>query len=94
MKCNTNYRIPDSFKDCDECIMSNFDSVIELDVVRKIKGEKYYAHYPGYNFCGYVWWEDDKWHCEVWRYGMYRQTFSSEYLDDLKECISAEYGYD
>lgn len=87
-------RLPKDFKEFDgDEIMSNFDGVVNFKVAEAVKGEKLFSTYPGWNFYGYVWWED-KWYCEVWQYGGYSETFSAESLGDLKTEICDKYGYD
>ncbi len=86
-----NLRKPDNFELYDEGIMSNFDHEIEHDVANKIKGKKLYSTYSGWNFCGYVWWQNNEWHCEVWTYNSYAETFSGT-LEDIMSDVSFEYG--
>ena len=87
-------RIPEDFKDSKEVIMTNFDHTIEKDVANKIKGQKLYAQYSGWNFCGDVWWAGKDWACEIWQYGSYINTLKADTLDELMEEVSNYYGAD
>ena len=86
-------RIPESFMEYDETIMSNCDHTIEKNVAEAIKGKEYHAQYAGWDFCGSVWWQNDKWCCEVWCYGSWRETFVCDTLEEIMEEVSSEYGY-
>lgn len=87
-------RLPEDFELCvGNPIMSNFDGAIEQEIADVIIGKPLYSNYTAWNFCGYVWWQDNKWHCEVWHFGAYVDTFSSETLSELMSDISDEYGY-
>lgn len=85
---------PEPFEDFGEELMSNFDHSIDRKVEEAIKGKPYYAQYSGWNFCGYVWWENEKWHCEVWTYGSMDDVISANTLDDIMTEVSDKYGYD
>ena len=90
----TNRRIPDNYTEHAEAIMSNLDHSIEEDIAEEIKGKELYAQYSGWHFCGYVWWQDDKWCCEVWRYNSHVATFESDTLEEIMQEVSMEYGHD
>ena len=78
-----------------ESIISNFDDVINNETVKAIKGKKLYSTYPAYNFYGdKVWWENGKWHCEVWIYKSHYATYSNKDLEFLKIEICDNHGYD
>lgn len=87
-------RKPDYFMFLNKDVMSNFDHIIDKDVAKKIKREDYYAQYSGCNFCGYVWWQNNKWHCEVWRYRSFVETISENTLEEIMSSVSDQYGND
>ena len=89
-----NSRIPESFQQYDETLMSNCDHTIEQSVADEIKGKELYSQYAGWNFCGYVWWEGEMWNCEVWHYGSWQETFNAETLEEIMSMVSDEYGSD
>lgn len=87
-------RIPGNFVEYDEAIMTNLDHTIEKNVAEAIKGKEYYAQYSGWDFCGNVWWQNDKWLCEVWVYKSWKETFVCDTLEDIMKQVSSEYGYE
>ena len=95
MKDNTDngLRRPISFTDFPDEIMSNFDHCIDEKVAEAIKDKPLYAQYSGWNFCGYVWWQNNKWCCEVWTYNSWSKTFMADTLQEIMENVSSEYGY-
>ena len=88
----SNLRIPEDFTNHDESLMSNCDWEIDRKVESEIKGEPLFASYPAWNFFGNVWWQNEKWHCEVWTYKSYDETFSSETLEGIMSDVSEKYG--
>lgn len=87
-------RIPESYSEYSEAVMSNYDHTIDNEVAEHIKGKELSAEYAGWNFCGYVWWEGDMWNCEVWHYGSWQKTFNAETLEEIMSNVSDEYGSD
>ena len=88
-------KLPEDYKELTgDDIMSNFDGEIQNDVAEKIKNEKLFSSYPGWNFHGTVWHEDGSWHCEVWVYGSTHRTISKETLPEIMDSVCADYGRD
>lgn len=87
-------RIPESYTEFSEGVMSNFDHDIDEKVAEAIKDRPLYAQYAGWNFCGYVWWQNGKWCCEVWTYGSWCKTFVADTLSEIMSDVSSEYGSD
>jgi len=87
-------RMPKSFTEHPRCLMSNFDRDIDESVAKYIKNKPLYAQYSGWNFCGWVWWQNKKWCCEIWVYGGWCETFVANTLSEIMENVSQEYGYD
>lgn len=88
-------QLPNSFKEYNgEEIMSNFDGQINFRTAQAIKTNPLYSGYSGWYFYGYVWWEEGQWHCDVWQYRSYKETFSSSTLEELKNDVCDSYGYD
>ena len=88
-------RMPDTFTEYsgDE-IMSNFDGQIVQETTDAIKGQELFSRYAGWNFNGKVWFENEKWNCEVWRYGSWSQTFNADTLEEIMSDVCSEYGSD
>ena len=86
-------RLPSNYVEFNgESIMSNFDHQIINETLDAIKENFLFSRYPGLNFNGLVWWQDDLWHCEVWQNQSYKQTFSSTELETIAEEVSSEFG--
>lgn len=81
-----------TFTELQETVMSNSDHTIENDVVEKLKTGKFYSQYAGWNFCGYVYWNKDKWSCEVWTYHSHVKTIHGNTLQEIMDEVSEEYG--
>jgi len=88
-------RMPENFLEFDgEELMSNFDGLIVEKTAEAIKGKELFSSYSGWNFSGQVWWQNDKWCCEVWRYGSFQKTFVKDTLQDIMSEVCSEYGSD
>lgn len=87
---------PVGYTDCHENVMSNFDRIIEQDVVTLLKEESVLAGYPGWNFHSRVWFDKDKnkFMANVWQYHCHVATFQADTPEELMTEISDEYGYD
>jgi len=75
-------------------IASNLDNTWDLDVADVIRQNGKRACYPAWDFWGEVWWDDGKWHCEVWVYRTARETITSDTIPELMRRVSDKYGYD
>ncbi len=75
-------------------LMSNFKHTIDKESEKKIKGQKLYARYTGWNFYGYVWFDNNKWNCEVWRYKFHIETITKDTLEEIMDEVSMGYGSD
>ena len=78
----------------DECLMSNFDHVVNQDVAQRLRDGNCYAAYPGWNFHALVWFADGKFFCEIWRYRSYVESFCAESPEDLMRAVSDKYGWE
>jgi len=85
-------RIPKNFKSYSEDIMSNCNHDINYKIADKIKNKSLYSTYTGWNFCGYVWWQNNKWFCEIWTYNSWNKTFVENTLEDIMTEVCLEYG--
>ena len=89
------HRMPEDFSEYDgEGLMSNFDREIILETADAIKEKKLFSGYAGWNFHGKVWWQEEKWNCEVWCYGCWSKTVTCDTLEDIMDEVSSEYGYE
>ena len=74
-------------------VYSNFDHKLEDDVVEKLKGtENSFAQHSAWGFCGYVYFQGDKWHEDVWRNNIFRQTIDGDSAIEVIEQAIDKYG--
>lgn len=76
--------------------MTNFDHTVDdgLEEVLKEKPGEVCCQYAAYNFCGYVWFVDDKFHCEVWVHHNPIEVILEDTLEEIMESVSDKYGHD
>jgi len=75
-------------------VMTNFYHTIDEDVGKRLqeKPGKVYGQHSALNFCGLVWFENDKFHEQVWVYGSPVKDISSKTLEELMEEVNDEFG--
>jgi len=75
-------------------VMSNFDHDIDEDVAKQLqeKPGRLYGQHSAWDFCGRVWFENDKFHEQVWVYGSPVKEISSKTLEELMEEVNDEFG--
>lgn len=94
-KMDNTTQMPESFSEFDgEIIMSNLGHRIVTATVDSIKGKKLFSRYAGWSFNGKVWWQNDKWLCEVWCYHSWMETVVCDTLQEIMEGVSSIYGED
>jgi hypothetical protein len=79
--------------DCSDLSMSNFDHTADMGLDAALRGGKLYAPYAGWNFHGTVWWDGERFACEVWVYGSPREVIRADTLEDIMESASDKYGW-
>jgi hypothetical protein len=72
--------------------MTNFDHSIDEGLEEELRTGKKYGTHTAWNFCGYVWFQDEKFHEEVWHYNEYQETYSADSLRELMEDVNMEWG--
>jgi hypothetical protein len=88
-------RMPEYFTEHGDIdMMSNFDGSIIYEIASDIEGNEMFSRYAGRNFNGKVWWEENKWLCEVWTYGSWSKTLVFDALDEMMIGVSSEYGHE
>jgi len=85
--------VPASYEEWPNAVMTNFDHTIDNEVAGILMEKPFYAQYSGWNFCGYVWWDDGMWACEVMQYNATMEVVRAETLDEVMEIVSDRYGY-
>lgn len=86
--------MPSNLTEYAEPVMSNYDRLIDEDIAALLKNEPLFSRYPGWNFNGKVWWEDNRWHCAVWQYGSHVNTISEDTLEEIMHSVCEMYGYE
>lgn len=76
--------------------MTNFDQSIDecLEAALMKEPKLVFGRHSGWNFNGHVWFEDGRFHEEVWVYGSVREIISADTLVELMVAVSNEYGQD
>ena len=82
----------EEYEEIEEEVMSNFDHTIDEKVADKLKEGKYYSQYTGWNFCGYIYWNNDNWICEIWQYNSKIDTKKASTLSEIMDEVSSQYG--
>lgn len=73
-------------------VMSNIDHSIDKKVEKEIVDGKYYGQYASWNFCGYVWHQEEKFYCEIWVYGSHVETIQADTLEEIMSEACSKYG--
>lgn len=74
-------------------VMSNFDGIIDREIESRLKSENVHAGYSAWNFHGNVWYQDERFHCEIWRYQCYTETISAETLEEIMSEANEKHGF-
>lgn len=87
-------RIPENFKEHPDVVMSNFDCEINQDVAKQLQEDSYFAQYSAWNFCGYVFYFDSKWYCEIWTNNFLSEVIEDDNLEGIMAQAQDKYGSD
>lgn len=75
--------------------MSNFDHTVYDGVEDRLRSERVFCLYAGWNFNGHVWLNaEGSFSCQVWVYGSPVATVQAETLADLMREVSDEWGWE
>lgn len=74
--------------------ISNFDHSIDKENETTLKDTLSYGDYPAWNFHGIVWFEENQFHCEIWRYRSHVETISAKSLEEIMKVACSAYGYE
>ena len=85
-------RLPQDFDEI-SLGMSNFDHTIDDGFEKALRENKVFGRHSGYEFNGMVWYNDKRFHEEVWRYCAYVETISADTLEELMEKVNDKWGY-
>ena len=74
-------------------IYSNFDHEYDEEVRKDLdESDSIVFQHAAWNFCGYVWKADGKYHNEVWVYGSPVECFTADNLEDVINYANIKYG--
>lgn len=73
--------------------LSNFGFTVDPGTEEMLRAGEGWCRYAGWDFNGRVWFADDAFYCQVWVYGVPRETMGAETLDALMHTVSQKYGY-
>ena len=73
-------------------VYSNFDHVLDIDVVNQLKQGGYFSAHVAWDFVGYVYFYENKWHEEIWVYGIPMETLSGDSIKDVANKANKKYG--
>ena len=79
---------------CESGCISNFDFTADEGVEDELRTGKCWSEYTAYDFYGYVWFKDNRFKCNVWRYGMSREVIEGETILEMMHAVSRNYGYE
>ena len=79
---------------CNENLMSNFDGNINKQVEQELVDNPLKtAEYPGWEFWGLCWYQDNKFYCMTMRYRNRDNLFKADTTEELMEKVCQVYGY-
>lgn len=87
--------IPKNSIELEDEFCSNFDGIINTETVKELKASNSHANYPGWDFHGTVWYDNQSNHfkCKIMCYRSHVDTITAETPEDLKEAVCENYGY-
>lgn len=77
-----------------DCCITNFDHSIDRDQIDKLRLGAAFSRHAAWDFCGRVWFDGNKWHEEVWVYGIAREIVTADTPEELMRTVNAMYGGD
>ena len=78
---------------CIGIVMSSFDHEIEGGAEERLKKGGCFGGYPGWDFYGEVWWEEDQFYCQIKQYSYHTATLSAATLQGIMEQACERFGY-
>lgn len=74
--------------------MTNFGHSIDDGFEERLRDENCWGNHHAWNFCGDVWFEDGKFHENVYQYHVFQSELEAETLEELMKLVNAKYGED
>ena len=85
--------VPETFQEI-EFGMSNFDHSIDEGLESALVDEECFGLHAAQNFNGIVYYKDEQFCEDIWRFNSYRETRFADNLEELMENVNEEYGYE
>lgn len=78
----------------DDSVYSNFDHELETEVVEQLESNPnlFCAQHAAYNFCGYIWFDGERWREDVMRYGQTVDHIIANTIEELITEANERYG--
>ncbi len=73
-------------------VMSNCDHEIETDAEEKLKSGSFSGKYPAWDFHGTVWFDTDKFKCQIMQCHSHIDTIEADSLSEIMSIASEKYG--
>lgn len=73
--------------------MSNFDHQIDEGMEEALRTDSAFGFHAGWEFCGLVWFQDGRFHEQVFRHHCHVATYSADNLRDLMEVVNNAWGW-
>lgn len=74
-------------------VYSNFDHQESPNSEQRLREEKLLGTHAAQNFYGFIWFQDNKFHEQVWIHHSSKAEFESESLLSLIEEVNSNFGY-
>ncbi len=74
-------------------VITNFDHSIDEDVAEKLREGGTFARHAAWNFNGLVWFDGGRWHERVSVYGQTRNAYTADTLEQLRQIVNDEFGW-
>lgn len=71
---------------------SNLDTSLNEGSMLLLDRRESFAQYSAWNFCGFVWVDDDGWNMEIWRHNAHVATLTAPTMVDLRDAAIEMFG--
>lgn len=76
----------------DDALYSNIDHLLNDDVLTAVAAGGVRGQHAAWDYCGWVWKDDEGWHETVMRYGQHLDTFHGDSAKSVIEQTLEAYG--
>jgi len=93
--CTSDLGPPEDYVEIGDTGLSNLDFEVKPGIEDRLRTERVYTLYAGWNFNGKVWFDaEGSFSCQVWCYHQPVATVRADTLHDLMHEVSDKWGYD